>query len=446
MKDYTSYDSRDWENLLDKYLNETITQGELHALQYRALDDPFVADALQAYHSHEPDKSRSDIQQIIDKVSGKEEKKKRRVIPMWQISAVAASLLFVAAIGFLLRPDGQEKSSDAGLVSVESGGEDLYAARESNVASEVEDTTIELVIEQHGKGKDLDALVHEDKSAIGVEIIENDVESTNDAKVIIRGNSSDEPLYVIDGIPVDAGRMKSMDKEESHDDDSNVEVENTRESTAAKKKESKRAQEEDTALDQVQTPSLSNSLNYVGQVTDQNGSPLVGASVVMKDSSIVLGGITDYDGNFNMEVPRVGNYYMEVDYTGYEKFHKDVKIDSGNNFSNVILQEGAILSEVVMTGYSIPTSELNFAPQNGYTQFEKYISQNIRKPYGSTLEHLVTIRFNISTDGSLSDFQANDSSCESCNLELIRLLKEGPKWRVNEEVNYPYSAFYSYEF
>lgn len=49
-----------------------------------------------------------------------------------------------------------------------------------------------------------------------------------------------------------------------------------------------------------------------GNVKDTSGEPIIGASVVVKGTSI--GTITDYDGNFNLNAP--ANSTLVVSYVG----------------------------------------------------------------------------------------------------------------------------------
>ena len=51
-----------------------------------------------------------------------------------------------------------------------------------------------------------------------------------------------------------------------------------------------------------------------GKITDANGEPIIGASVVIKGTT--NGTITDFDGNFMLEVPAKAT--LVVSYVGYK--------------------------------------------------------------------------------------------------------------------------------
>ena len=83
-----------------------------------------------------------------------------------------------------------------------------------------------------------------------------------------------------------------------------------------------------------------------GQVTDDAGEPVIGATVVIDGTS--TGTVTDIDGNFEINVPE-GDVSFQVSYLGYEP---QVIPLGDQDFIAVRLSEGVALSEVVVTGYS----------------------------------------------------------------------------------------------
>jgi len=62
-----------------------------------------------------------------------------------------------------------------------------------------------------------------------------------------------------------------------------------------------------------------------GKVTGENGGPLPGATVIIKDT--YLGTTTNSDGLFEFKPMRKGEYTVEVSYMGYESESKDVTLD-----------------------------------------------------------------------------------------------------------------------
>ncbi len=84
-----------------------------------------------------------------------------------------------------------------------------------------------------------------------------------------------------------------------------------------------------------------------GMVVDEFGEPIIGASVMVKHSSV--GTITDFDGNFSLENVKEGAY-LAVSYIGYETYEQ--RVSSKTNTYRITLKEStAALDEVVVVGY-----------------------------------------------------------------------------------------------
>ena len=84
-----------------------------------------------------------------------------------------------------------------------------------------------------------------------------------------------------------------------------------------------------------------------GIITDINGEPLIGASVVVEGTS--NGTITDFDGNFSIMAPEGSN--LVFSYVGYRDYIASVKGDKAMNIS--LEEDSQVLSDVVVTALGI---------------------------------------------------------------------------------------------
>ncbi len=84
-----------------------------------------------------------------------------------------------------------------------------------------------------------------------------------------------------------------------------------------------------------------------GTVIEDDGTPLIGASVLIKGTS--SGTVTDLDGNFTISVPS-DDATLVVSYTGY--LTQEVTL-SGETSIKIVLETGVGLDEIVVTGYSV---------------------------------------------------------------------------------------------
>lgn len=87
-------------------------------------------------------------------------------------------------------------------------------------------------------------------------------------------------------------------------------------------------------------------VTVTGTVTDASAEPLIGASVVVKGQTS-LGTVTDFDGNFTLNVPSESSVIV-VSYVGMTT--QEIKVGKQRKFK-VTLSDDTQLEEVVVVGY-----------------------------------------------------------------------------------------------
>lgn len=87
-------------------------------------------------------------------------------------------------------------------------------------------------------------------------------------------------------------------------------------------------------------------ITVTGTVSDEEGEPLIGASVVVKDTP-GTGVVTDYDGNFTIQVEPQAQ--LSVSYVGF--LPKDISVDGRTHINIVLESNSKQLDEVVVIGY-----------------------------------------------------------------------------------------------
>jgi TonB family protein len=180
-----------------------------------------------------------------------------------------------------------------------------------------------------------------------------------------------------------------------------------------------------------------------GKVTSaDDGSPLPGINVIVKGTSI--GTATDVDGSYQIATD-VTNPVLVYTFIGLQTTEVDVGTRSEVDVS--MSMDVTQLSEVVVTGYGsqrsddsyTPTVELAY-PENGNRAFRQYLEKNIAYPEEAKarkIEGRVTVDFFVEPDGSVTGFTIIRGIGGGCDEELIRLIKEGPKWIPTKRDNTP---------
>ena len=90
------------------------------------------------------------------------------------------------------------------------------------------------------------------------------------------------------------------------------------------------------------------TVKVTGQVVDQDGEPLIGATVKVKGAQ--TGVVTDFNGDFTLSVP--ANATLLVSYVGY----KEMEISTRGRTSLGTIQlesDSQVLDQVVVVGYGV---------------------------------------------------------------------------------------------
>ena len=101
----------------------------------------------------------------------------------------------------------------------------------------------------------------------------------------------------------------------------------------------------------VSATAMAQSVTVTGNVTDQTGEVVIGASILEKGTS--NGTITDFDGNFSISVD--ANATLVISYVGYQTQEVAIK---GKKVVNVVMADDTqLLQEVVAVGYGTQTKK-----------------------------------------------------------------------------------------
>ncbi len=154
----------------------------------------------------------------------------------------------------------------------------------------------------------------------------------------------------------------------------------------------------------LQTPS--NNVKVTGTVTDENGDPVIGATVREKGSQ--NGTATDLDGNFTLNAPSGST--LVVSYIGYKA--QEVVAKGGTPLTISLQPESQQIEEVVVTALGIKRSE-------------KALSYNVQKVGGEKLTEVKNPNFMNSLAGKVAGVNINASSAGMGGA--TRVVMRGPK-------------------
>jgi len=87
----------------------------------------------------------------------------------------------------------------------------------------------------------------------------------------------------------------------------------------------------DNGMDRESVLSVMQGKTIKGQILDETGESMIGVSVLVRGTTI--GTVTDFDGNYTLEVPS-GKNILEISYIGYKT--KEITIGNKSNLSKIV--------------------------------------------------------------------------------------------------------------
>ncbi|MEO6133117.1 MAG: carboxypeptidase-like regulatory domain-containing protein, partial [Saprospiraceae bacterium] len=105
-----------------------------------------------------------------------------------------------------------------------------------------------------------------------------------------------------------------------------------------------------------------------GKITNSEGEPLIGANILVKDTSI--GTIADEDGMYRLDIPASATT-MVVSYTGFDT--REITLGT-DNLVDVGLTEGLLMEEILITAFGIDRNARDISYSNQTVKSEELLS------------------------------------------------------------------------
>jgi uncharacterized protein (UPF0333 family) len=446
---------------IEKYHQGLLSNKERHDLEKAALDDPFLADALEGYAA-------AGVNAAVDIAGLKKRLEQRtheaKVIPLntgrqnnFKLLRAAVVIAFVAGAAFLAYQfTGNNKSNDIAQAepkkteTIKAADSVAPVTNPSSAATDNKNIT--------GTLTNAPAINTEKDQTVDAE-----TNNFNDGNGAIR----DEAAKIKNNIPapVTGDVSKTPDDKEKIQQVGDVVAESketikqevkTKPSTALKKEVANKErsvtpgiQEKDVLnrnaaasrkADEQYTRNQASNI-FRGRVTDASNVGVPFANVTNVQDKI--GTYTDAKGYFNLTSPDT-LLNVQVRSIGFEENQVQLR----NNVSNtqVVLQDDRkSLSEVVVS-----TQKPNAAarsknntmkleepePADGWDNYDSYLANNLKEPEDlktkqSMSTGIVELSFEVDKNGEPVKIKVEKSLCSTCDKEAIRLVKEGPKWKRN---------------
>jgi len=194
---------------------------------------------------------------------------------------------------------------------------------------------------------------------------------------------------------------------------------------------------------------------FKGRITDSANKALPFVNISINNSANRT--YTDAQGYFKL-LSVDTQLLVNVKSVGFETKQSLISANIASN-KIVLSPDDHSLAEVVVVGYGAQKkkeitkaeekeeTEEEAEPVDGWGNYDIYLSNNKKLP-GEKLNNptgSVDVSFSVDRFGNLYNFRIEKSTCPLCNKEAIRLVKEGPKWKLTEG-NIPASITLTIDF
>jgi len=431
-KNITNYTAAD----IEKYWKGTLNTTEMHAMEKAAMDDPFLADALEGY------KNINLADAGLDSLKEKLDKRVGAFVPILNLKRkrftwirAAAAIIIIVGVGLLVQQlvfKNRSENSIAILEKEKKRSENITNSdpvKKDSLIDITKQTGSETVKSDQKNSNKLNTGTinlhairdtnnkNDDRLAIELKKTENETVPTGDAQAIASPEKKEEAV-------------KSQADLKRTFDDTTKALNDKRFMARSVAKPS--ANQGYLFKDKLNEVALNNKYNY--RVVDAQNNPVPFANVMNTRDNI--GTYTDIRGNFNL-VSSDSVLNVQIRSLGYNAANYKL-VPSNVQPGELVLKEverkeTLAQNKKVVSSLSRKDSAEIEEPEVGWGNYNTYVANNIQIPENLRPKNTrsdVELSFDIDKTGQPINIKVTRSSqCKECDDEAIRLLKEGPKWK-----------------
>jgi len=435
---------------IEKYHKGKLSAKEMHDLEKAALDDPFLADALEGYAVSGVNAA-ADIADLKQRLSEKLEEK-AKVITInsgrnnFRLLRAAVVIAFIAGAGLLIYQFGINNKKEE-IVQADPGKK-VEQPTKDNAASP--GTTDPVAAKDKTKTEKKDVTINTPATTTvnqpapapsrpGNTTISKENAAGEKAITATTTNIPPSPAKTTE-VPVENKNLAKEDAKAAGQVRQETDADGLKDVAAKKQADETRNNRAVAANRKAEEQNYRNQQSNVfrGRVTDQNNVGVPFANVTNLDDN-EAGTYTDAKGNFILTYPDTV-LTVQVRSIGFENSNVQLRNYVPNN--QVTLQDDRSLSEVVISNKKPNTvarsRDANMQleepePADGWDNYDSYLVNNVKLPDEYVTKQQgggeVQVSFEVDKNGEPVNFKIEKSLCKKCDQEAIRLIKEGPKWR-----------------
>ena len=411
------------DDMIKRYREGSLTHAERHALEKKALSDPLLADALEGAESVSAETFSADLKNLSEKLQ-------HRPKQSWFTPVrIAAGILLLITVGYVayFTVPGKKSSSE---FSEEESNERIMSkggglGKTDSAKSMLSLTKPDATGEKEKRSQPPPVVVKKNETTRSGDS-KPDKELSKESEKILAQQQEEEKLKT-EKIAEDQAIVSPPELADNKKEDLTA-TELSSASGAGARDEGKLDRR--SAALRRSSDDISEKVVEGKVISAVDGAPLPGVTVVLKGTD--TGTVTDAKGNFSIAMAQTKP--LVFSFIGFQP----VEVSSDKPVIDVVMNEDVSqLGEVVVTGRAIPKDDARepvvrmAAPLVGIKAYDKYLESNLRYPpqaLESKVKGKVTVSFTVTVEGALTEFTVVRGLGHGCDDEVIRLVKEGPKW------------------
>lgn len=460
---------------IEKYHKGLLTPAEMHALEKAALEDPFLADALEGYTSNDVNLE-ADITDLQERLAKRiAEKEDRKVIPLgagkpgwsmwWKAAAIVVLVAGGATIYWQTRQQENQKP-ETPIAQADKPAPQVQANEKSTVVqNNLQPGAKPDSAEPIQQFKTNEPPVKQGFTTLNTNSVNNsDISQRAYKEEEKRENAADDTEVTssakLNEVAI-AGKRKAV-LDSAREGNQFLAAQQARDISANK---ARRSADEAANYRQNQSASRQATLSpangytfsengltnnrqaqqrmnvFRGRVTDQEDNMLPFANITNPIDNI--GTYTDANGYFVLTSPdSVLN--VQIRSVGFE--NQQVSLNRSLNSNQVrMLEDNSLNARVIDTSRRVRTVARNtmvheeHEPADGWNNYDAYIANNLQIPEGLKLldsnipSPEVEVSFEVNKYGQAVNLKIVRSTCIKCEQEALRLIKEGPLWKKGKK-------------
>lgn len=449
-----TYNPYDWQEI-QAYLQGKLNAQQIHLLEKRALQDPFLADALEGLGNVNKHQAVNDVEDLNAKIL--ENKQQAKVVAFkpksksknWGLIGSAAAIFVLAVFGVYRLM--QSKPQNA--IAISNSNKAIEPNPPTNILMDTQNVKTATAKTSTLKEEKINDRVNDEKLALKDSITIHNQTATSYQSTVTKANGVDKSEIGI----VDDNTSKEIEliKQLNNKDVAMQE----KAAKPIEKDESRDFRQEVAAVVPNNNRSnmiFNNSNQIKGKAITPKGEPIAFANVQVPNSNYQT--ITDKFGNFSVPTKSINDTTvpLQINSVGYNATQAVVN----NNSSNVVVltPTNNSLNEVVVTNVGVArkkamanaasmpkdvSMDTILSPVGGWPAFEQYMNSlgyknalfdstfgntKITK-LGDNYNQDIVLEFKADKQGKPTEIQVIQAPSNENAAKAVEAIKKGPKWK-----------------